>query len=61
MLEDIKSILISEEEIAKRVKELGKQLARRILPELMDASPITSHDSSTNGLMNTIKEYQQKQ
>jgi glucose-6-phosphate isomerase len=41
--------------------ELGKQLARRILPELMDASPITSHDSSTNGLMNTIKEYQQKQ
>ena len=27
MLEDIKSILISEEEIAKRVKELGKQLA----------------------------------
>ncbi|MBP7787277.1 MAG: glucose-6-phosphate isomerase [Longilinea sp.] len=41
--------------------ELGKQLARRILPELMDASLITSHDSSTNGLMNTIKEYQQKQ
>ncbi|HNR04908.1 MAG TPA: hypoxanthine phosphoribosyltransferase [Bacillota bacterium] len=27
MLEDMKSILISEEEIAKRVKELGKQLA----------------------------------
>jgi len=27
VLEDIKSILISEEEIAKRVKELGKQLA----------------------------------
>ena len=27
MLGDIKSILISEEEIAKRVKELGKQLA----------------------------------
>lgn len=26
MLEDIKSIMISEEEIAKRVKELGKQL-----------------------------------
>lgn len=26
MLEDMKSILISEEEIAKRVKELGKQL-----------------------------------
>jgi len=27
VLEDMKSILISEEEIAKRVKELGKQLA----------------------------------
>ena len=26
MLEDIKSVMISEEEIAKRVKELGKQL-----------------------------------
>lgn len=36
--------------------ELGKQLAQRILPELSDDSPVTSHDSSTNGLMNTYKE-----
>ncbi|MHC9322803.1 glucose-6-phosphate isomerase, partial [Escherichia coli] len=32
--------------------ELGKQLANRILPELKDDKEISSHDSSTNGLMN---------
>lgn len=32
--------------------ELGKQLANRILPELTAAGPVSSHDSSTNGLMN---------
>ena len=35
--------------------ELGKQLASRILPELQDDAPISSHDSSTNGLMNAFK------
>ncbi len=35
--------------------ELGKKLAQNILPELADESPVTSHDSSTNGLMNAYK------
>lgn len=35
--------------------ELGKQLANRILPELQNAEKITSHDSSTNGLINQFK------
>ncbi len=35
--------------------ELGKQLARRILPELADDRPVTDHDSSTNGLINAFK------
>ncbi len=35
--------------------ELGKQLAGRILPELEDGAPVTSHDSSTNGLINAFK------
>ncbi len=35
--------------------ELGKQLARTILPELADERPVTSHDSSTNGLINHYK------
>ncbi|MGY5613498.1 glucose-6-phosphate isomerase [Vibrio brasiliensis] len=37
--------------------ELGKQLANQILPELADDSEITSHDSSTNGLINAFKAY----
>ncbi len=36
--------------------ELGKQLAKRILPELENDNPVDSHDSSTNGLINTFKE-----
>ena len=36
--------------------ELGKQLAKKILPELEDDKPIESHDSSTNGLINAFKE-----
>lgn len=36
--------------------ELGKQLAKAIEPELELAGEINSHDSSTNGLMNFIKE-----
>jgi glucose-6-phosphate isomerase len=36
--------------------ELGKQLAKKILPELKDDKAIDSHDSSTNGLINAFKE-----
>jgi glucose-6-phosphate isomerase len=36
--------------------ELGKQLANRILPEIKDDERVTSHDPSTNGLINTFKE-----
>ncbi|MEE9612836.1 MAG: glucose-6-phosphate isomerase, partial [Desulfatiglandales bacterium] len=36
--------------------ELGKQLAKKILPELVDDRPVDSHDSSTNGLINAFKE-----
>ncbi|MBI9076786.1 MAG: glucose-6-phosphate isomerase [Desulfatibacillum sp.] len=35
--------------------ELGKQLAKRILPELKDDRPVTAHDPSTNGLINAFK------
>lgn len=35
--------------------ELGKQLANQILPELADDAEVTSHDSSTNGLINAFK------
>lgn len=40
--------------------ELGKQLASRILPELADANAVTSHDSSTNGLINSYKAWRQQ-
>jgi glucose-6-phosphate isomerase len=36
--------------------ELGKQLAKAVLPELDGDAPVTSHDSSTNGLINAYKE-----
>ena len=39
--------------------ELGKQLANRILPELMHDEPVSSHDSSTNGLINHWKKLKQ--
>ncbi|XP_061750687.1 glucose-6-phosphate isomerase a [Nerophis ophidion] len=35
--------------------ELGKQLAKKIEPELKDDSVVLSHDSSTNGLINFLK------
>jgi len=35
--------------------ELGKQLAKAILPELSADDDVTSHDSSTNGLINYYK------
>ena len=37
--------------------ELGKQLAKAILPELKSEGPVTAHDSSTNGLINRYKEH----
>jgi glucose-6-phosphate isomerase len=35
--------------------ELGKQLAQKIQPELKDDAKISSHDGSTNGLINQYK------
>ena len=37
--------------------ELGKQLAKVILPELQKPGKIASHDCSTNGLINHFKEH----
>ena len=36
--------------------ELGKQLAKAILPELEGGQAVASHDASTNGLINAYKE-----
>jgi len=36
--------------------ELGKQLAKAIEPELKGAEPVTTHDASTNGLINYFKQ-----
>ena len=41
--------------------ELGKQLAKKILPELMDNNPVEAHDSSTNGLINAFKEMRKEE
>ena len=35
--------------------ELGKQLANKILPELINEEAVSGHDSSTNGLINAYK------
>ncbi|MFN2343474.1 MAG: glucose-6-phosphate isomerase [Desulfonatronovibrio sp.] len=37
--------------------ELGKQLAKAIEPELENTGTVNSHDSSTNGLINTWKKW----
>jgi len=37
--------------------ELGKQLAKIILPELTNKDVVQSHDASTNGLINYYKKY----
>jgi len=37
--------------------ELGKQLAQKVLPELENDDEISSHDSSTNGLINAFKRF----
>jgi len=36
--------------------ELGKVLAKKVLAEMQDGSPVTSHDASTNGLINAFRE-----
>ena len=36
--------------------ELGKQLAKAILPELESAGTVGSHDASTNALINHYKQ-----
>lgn len=35
--------------------ELGKVLAKKILPELQSPTPVNTHDTSTNGLINYFK------
>lgn len=37
--------------------ELGKQLAKNVLPELGNNDKINAHDASTNGLINTYKKW----
>ncbi|MGH7434813.1 MAG: glucose-6-phosphate isomerase, partial [Polyangiaceae bacterium] len=37
--------------------ELGKQLAKKIEPELAGSGPVTSHDASTNALINRFKKH----
>ena len=37
--------------------ELGKQLAQGIQPQLLDATPISGHDASTDGLINYYKRH----
>jgi glucose-6-phosphate isomerase len=37
--------------------ELGKQLANKILPELIGDETISSHDGSTNSLINLYKNF----
>lgn len=37
--------------------ELGKQLAKAIEPELTSSETVTTHDSSTNGLITFVKRY----
>lgn len=37
--------------------ELGKQLASKVLPELKNDNAVSSHDASTNGLINAYKKW----
>ena len=37
--------------------ELGKQLAQKVQPQLDNQDKITSHDGSTNGLINAYKKW----
>lgn len=40
--------------------QLGKQLADKILPEMQNDEEVSSHDPSTNGLINFYKEFRKK-
>jgi glucose-6-phosphate isomerase len=40
--------------------ELGKQLAKKIEPELRESGPVATHDGSTNGLINHFKKHRAK-
>lgn len=40
--------------------ELGKQLAKKILPELTNEEVVSTHDSSTNGLINQYKAFSKR-
>ena len=40
--------------------ELGKQLAKQILPELKNEDAVNTHDSSTNGLINQYKAFRKE-
>jgi len=40
--------------------ELGKQLAKVILPELKGSETVTTHDASTNGLINYYKSHRKQ-
>uniref|UniRef100_A0A8D3DQW6 Glucose-6-phosphate isomerase n=1 Tax=Scophthalmus maximus TaxID=52904 RepID=A0A8D3DQW6_SCOMX len=48
-------LLIDDRWICSLICFLGKQLAKKIEPELKDAAEVTTHDSSTNGLINFLK------
>lgn len=39
--------------------ELGKQLAKKVLPELNERGKVETHDASTNGLINTFKKWRE--
>ena len=39
--------------------ELGKQLAKKVLPELKGDAKVSSHDTSTNGLINAYKKWRE--
>lgn len=39
--------------------ELGKQLAKKVLPELENDEKIIAHDASTNGLINAYKQWRE--
>ncbi len=43
--------------LPKTSVELGKQLAKVIQPELEKPGAVSSHDASTNGLINFIKSH----
>ena len=46
---------LAQEIAANLGVELGKVLAKNILPELSGDEQVSSHDSSTNGLINAYK------